>query len=217
MIVLVFAPHNDDEVLGCGGTLAKLASAGNSVVVCEVTSGNLKDEITTKIKNEALDAHKILGISKTIFLDLPVVELKNVKVSSINQTILNVVKDIKPDIVFIPFKGDMHIDHRIVADSVMVACRPFVNDNLKAIYAYETLSETEWNIGSVDNVFIPNVYSDISDFIDLKIQAMRCYQTQLLAFPHPRSLKSIEALALHRGSNICTNYAEAFMCVRMKI
>ena len=198
MRILVFAPHNDDEILGVGGTMAKYAKIGHEVYVCEVTSG-VNDELVKKIQQEALEAHKIIGVKKTIFLGLPVVGLKETPTVEINAKIFKVVEKIKPDIAFIPHKGDMHIDHAEVARRAMVALRIVHNPQLKTIYAYETLSETEWNLPTVDNAFIPNVWSDISDTINLKLEAMKCFKSQIKNFPHPRSLKGIEALSNFRG------------------
>lgn len=211
--VLVFAPHNDDEVLGVGGTIAKYVKEGYEVIVCEVTSGKDK-ELLEKIKNEALAAHKVLGVSETMFLELPVVGLADIPTKVLNQAFFDVVKKVKPNIAYIPHKGDMHIDHTMVAEAAMVALRPNNNPQLKAIYAYETLSETEWNIPSADNLFVPNVWSDITETIDIKLKSMECYQSQLYEFPHPRSLEAIESLSKVRGSTICVNNAESFMLIR---
>lgn len=215
MRVLVYAPHNDDEVLGVGGTIAKLADEGHEVFVCEITSGQNKERVEL-IKSEARKAHSILGVKESYFLDLPVVELKNISSIEINKKISKITKEINPDVAFIPHKGDMHRDHYEVALAAMVALRPVELPNLKAIYAYETLSETEWNIPSSDNLFVPNVWVDISNYIDKKIEAMRCYESQLQQFPKPRSIEAIEALSNYRGSTICKNNAEAFMLIRQQ-
>lgn len=217
MRILVFAPHNDDEVLGVGGTIAKYAQAGHEVFICEITSWLENMEQTNKIKQEAVEAHDILGVKDTIFLDLPVVHLKETPTHIKNQKFVDVVKDIKPEIAFIPHIGDMHVDHGETAQAAMVALRPMVNPQLKAIYTYETLSETEWNIPSVSNGFIPNVWSDITETYLRKTEAMKCFKSQLYPFPHPRSLEAIEALAKLRGSTIGANYAESFICVRERI
>lgn len=213
MKVIVYAPHNDDEVLGVGGTIAKHVSKGDEVYVCEVTVGKNKERANL-IKKEALEAHKILGIKQTYFLDFPVVGLSTVPTIELNRSIHKITQEIKPDIAYIPHKGDMHKDHSVVAESAMVALRPVDSPQVRAIYVYETLSETEWNIPSVDNAFLPNVYVDITDTIDKKIEAMRCYQSQLYDYPHPRSLKAIRALSEMRGSTICVQNAESFMLVR---
>lgn len=213
MRVLVFAPHNDDEVLGVGGTIAKYTREGHEVYICEVTSTDDMELLGT-IKSEAHQAHQILGVKETIFLELPVVRLREIPTVEINSKILEVVERIKPNIAFIPHKGDMHVDHTEVANSAMVALRPINNPQLQAIYAYETLSETEWNTPTVDNAFIPNVWIDITDTIELKKKAMACYRSQLQDFPCPRSIIAIEALSRFRGSTMCTSNAESFMLIR---
>lgn len=213
MKIIVFAPHNDDEVLGVGGTIAKYVKEGAQVYICEVTVGKDKER-ANEIKQEALAAHEILGVTETFFLDFPVVGLTDLPIIELNKAIHKIVQKIKPDIAYIPHKGDMHIDHTIVAESAMVALRPVDSPQIKSIYAYETLSETEWNIPSIDNVFIPTVYNDITETIDKKIEAMKCYKSQLYEFPHPRSLKAIKALSNLRGSTVCVNNAESFMLIR---
>lgn len=213
MKILVFAPHNDDEVLGVGGTIAKHVKEGNEVYICSVTVGKNKDR-AENIKQEARKAHELLGVTRTYFLNLPVIGLATMPATGVNSEIHKVVQEIEPEVVYIPHKGDMHQDHKVVAESAMVALRPVDSPQMKAIYAYETLSETEWNIPSIDNVFIPNVYVDITETIDKKNEAMKCYQSQLYDFPHPRSLQAIRSLSELRGSTVCVKNAESFMLVR---
>src|SRR5699024_11518223 len=215
MNVLVIAPHNDDEILGVGGTIAKHISQGDSVYICSVTVGNNKER-AEMIKNEALAAHDFLGITQTIFLNLPVVNLSQIATTDINGAINKVVQDTKPEIAYIPHRGDMHIDHKVVSESSMVALRQINNTQLKFIYAYETLSETEWDIPSASNAFLPNVYSEVTDTIDEKLEAMKFYKSQLYKFPHPRSLRAIKALSEYRGSTIGVEHAESFMLIRGK-
>lgn len=214
MRILVFAPHNDDEVLGVGGTIAKYVKEGHEVYVCEVTSGVDKKRLE-RIQSEALAAHKILGVKETIFLGLPVVGLSDIPLKELNQSMFEAVEKVKPHIAYIPHKGDMHDDHTMVAESAMVALRPVNNPQLKAIYVYETLSETEWNIPTVDNAFIPNVWMDITETIDLKLEAMSEFKSQVKDFPNPRSLEALESLSKFRGSTICVRNAESFMLVRL--
>jgi N-acetylglucosamine malate deacetylase 1 len=215
MRILVFAPHNDDEVLGVGGTIAKYARMGHEVFVCEATASR-NPELLKINRSEALKAHKVLGVKETIFLDFPPVELVHVPVKELTETLYEVVMKIKPEIAFVPHKGDMHLDHRTLTDAAMVALRPINNPQLKFIYSYETLSETEWNIPSCDYAFVPNAWSDITEDIHTKIKAMECYQLQLKSFPEPRSLEAIEALAKFRGSTVGVKYAESFMTIRAK-
>jgi LmbE family N-acetylglucosaminyl deacetylase len=210
MNILIFAPHNDDEVLGVGGTIRKYVEAGHSVYVCEVTCGGDYRPIQAEAKN----AHNLLGIKETVFLNLPVVELKNLSPKVINKAIGDVVSRIRPKIVFMPFVGDMHIDHREVTESVLVAVRPVNNNSVKTVYMYETLSETGWNIPNSERTFSPNTWIDITSTIETKIKAMECYQSQIKEYPNPRSAEGIRALAMYRGSTVSCRYAEAFMMIR---
>lgn len=213
MRIVVIAPHNDDEIIGVGGTMAKLAKQGHEVIVCEVTAGNLDDEMVQLQKKEAIGSHELMRV-KTHFMDLPVVGLREMKTTELNKSFQEHLIKLNPDVVFLPHKGDMHIDHRMVVEAAMVALRPVTFPHLKAIYAYETLSETDWNTPSLDNAFVPTMFVDISDEIEMKLDAMKCHASQLCDYPHPRSLEAIRALAMHRGSNVCRKYAEAFIVLR---
>lgn len=210
MNILVFAPHNDDEVLGVGGTIAKYAAAGHSVTVCEVTSGPKYK----MMQEEARKAHQTLGVQNSVFLNLPFVRLKLLEPAEINAKIQAVVNEVQPEIVFMPFIGDMHLDHREVTESVLVAVRPVNGCPVKTVYMYETLSETGWNIPNPERSFAPDTWIDITDYIDRKIEAMSCYASQIKAFPNPRSAEGIRALAMYRGSTVGVCCAESFMTVR---
>ena len=213
MRIVVIAPHNDDEILGVGGTMAKLAKQGHEVIVCEVTAGDLENEMVQLQKREAIASHELMGV-KTHFMDLPVVGLKEMKTTELNKVFQEHLLKLQPDVVFIPHKGDMHIDHRMTIEAAMVALRPVTFPDLRAIYAYETLSETDWNTPSIDNAFIPTLFVDITNEIDVKLEAMKCHASQLCDYPHPRSLEAMKALAMHRGATVCKEYAEAFMVIR---
>lgn len=215
--VLVFAPHNDDEVLGVGGSMAKFADRGYEVFVCEVTAWLEQQERTLNLQKQARQAHDILGVKESFFLNLPVVRLKETATPVKNRKFCEIVNAVKPNIAFIPHTGDMHVDHYETALAAMVALRPMNNPQLEEIYTYETLSETEWNIPNTANAFIPNVWSDIGETFDRKLEAMKCFTTQLQEFPHPRSLKAIESLASLRGSAIGVGLAEAFSLIRKRI
>ncbi len=217
MNILVIAPHSDDELLGCGGVIAKNVFLGNSVFVCIATKGVeplFAASIVQKTRQELKLAHKYLGIKKTYFLDFPAVSLETVPRFELNGAIQKVVQEIQPDIMFLPHYGDMQMDHRIIFESCMVALRPKYKHVVKTAYTYETLSETEWNIQNTSNIFMPNVYFDISDFLDRKIVALEYYQTQLSDFPNPRSIEAVKSLARFRGSTINTYAAEAFSLIR---
>ena len=217
MNVLVIAPHPDDEILGTGGTIAKRAAQGHDVYVCIFTKGCeplFHEKYVEKGRSECRKADEYLGVKETIFLDFPAVMLEEVPRYELNDGILGVIQRIKPEEVYVPHRGDMQIDHKIVVDAAMVALRPKYSHKVKRIYAYETLSETGWDIPNVMNEFIPTVYEDISDTINKKIEAMNIFQSQLASFPNARSIGAIEALARFRGSTVTLEAAEAFGIVR---
>ena len=217
MNILVIAPHPDDEVIGVGGTIAKKATAGNNVYVCIVTKGPkclFPEEIVEQTRAECRKADKKLGVKVIFFLDFPSVMLETVPRYELNGRISEVIQKIKPDEVYIPHRGDMQMDHQIVVDASMVALRPKYEHVIKRVYAYETLSETGWNIPNTVNEFIPNVYEDISDFIDEKLSAMNIFQSQLSQFPAARSVGAIDTLAKYRGSTVNLKAAEAFSLIR---
>lgn len=216
MRVLVFAPHPDDEVLGCGGTIAKRAATGDDVYVCIVTKGQpplFDPEYIEQGRREDRQAAQILGVKDTIFMDYPAAMLDRISKGELAREFSELVDRIEPDEVYIPHRGDMHFDHVLTADAAMVAVRP-KGHIVKRVYAYETLSETGWNIPNQQNEFIPNVYEDIGDHLTQKIAAMEQFKSQLCDYPSPRSLWAIDALARYRGCTVNTEYAEAFMLIR---
>ena len=217
MRVLVIAPHPDDEIIGVGGTIAKRVKVGDEVYVCVVTKGQepmFRKEFVEQGRAECREADARLGVAETIFLDFPAVMLETVPRHELNGKISDLIQKIKPEEVFIPHRGDMQLDHQMVVDAVMVAVRPRGNYYPKRVYAYETLSETGWNIPNTTNDFIPTVYEDISEFMNIKLEAMRFFQSQLAQFPAARSLDAIEALAKFRGATVNVRAAEAFSLIR---
>ena len=146
-IVLVVAPHPDDEILGCGGTIARHVSQGDTVYVCIVTTAYTPDWSKEYIEHrhtEITNSNSILGIKKTFFLDFPTAKLDTISRKEINESLHSVVQRLKPEVVYIPHGGDIHLDHRIVHESALVALRPSSNSSTIRTLAYETLSETEW-------------------------------------------------------------------------
>lgn len=217
MRVLVIAPHPDDEVIGVGGTIAKRVSEGHEVYVCVVTKAGaplFSTELVEQGRRECREADALLGVSKTIFLDFPAVMLETVPRHQLNGSILKIVQDIKPEEVYIPHRGDMQIDHKIVSDAVMVAVRPKSDCVVKRIYAYETMSETGWDIPNTVNEFIPTVYEDITDTLEIKIEALKKFKSQIGQFPNARSIEAINALARFRGAMVSIEAAESFSLIR---
>lgn len=217
MKVLIIAPHPDDEILGCGGMIAKRSVAGEQIYVCIVTKGCVplfSEEFVEQGRYEARKADKLLGVKDTIFLDFPAVMLEDIPRYKLNESLCNIIQEIEPDEVYIPHRGDMQLDHQMIVDAAMVALRPKYKHIVKRIYAYETLSETGWNIPNVQNEFIPNVYEDISETVDKKLEAMDIFKSQLGDFPEARSIGALDALAKYRGATVGMNAAEAFMLIR---
>jgi LmbE family N-acetylglucosaminyl deacetylase len=166
-------------------------------------------------RQEVGRAQEVLGTSRTIFLEgFPAAMLDTVPHSRLNSSISDELEEVQPDILFIPFHGDLHRDHRLVSESALVAARPNSSNLPRAIYAYETLSETNWNAAHQAGAFVPNTYLDISPFLDRKIEAMGKYEMQLKPFPHERSLEALQALARSRGAAVRFKAAEAFMLLR---
>lgn len=214
---LIIAPHPDDEVLGAGGTMARIAQSGQDVYVVVVTTGKppaYDAESVARVRAEAAQAHKILGVKETRWLDLPAAQLTEVANAQLNSAIRSVVVDVAPQTVFAPFPGDIHIDHQLVFLSTLVASRPHQAEFPKTLLAYETLSETNWNAPYITPPFVPNLFLDIETTLDKKLAAMRAFSSQLRAAPHERSLEALQALATLRGATVHRRAAEAFVLVR---
>ncbi|MGH8542187.1 MAG: PIG-L deacetylase family protein [Gammaproteobacteria bacterium] len=215
--VLVIAPHPDDEVLGCGGTMARLADAGAEVFVAVVTRGCpplfTAAQVAT-IRKEAHAAHALLGVRRTFYLDQPAAQLQGVPHSTLNDAIGAVLKETEPDTLLVPFIGDIHLDHQLIFTSSLVAARPHSARFPTTILSYETLSETNWNAPHVTPSFMPDVFVDIGATLERKLQAMSLYASQVRDAPHERSLAAVRALATLRGSTVHRTAAEAFILVR---
>ena len=215
---LVIAPHPDDEVLGAGGTIARLADAGQDVHVAVVTSGQppaYSQESVAQVRSEAKRAHDLLGVRETHWLDLPAAQLSETAHADLNAAIDGIVQQVAPDTLLVPFAGDIHIDHQLIFLSSMVAVRPTRPAYPKMILAYETLSETHWNAPYLTPGFLPNVFVEIEDWLSRKLDAMVAFSSQLRAAPHERSLEALRALATLRGANIHSPAAESFVLVRL--
>lgn len=215
--ILVIAPHPDDEVLGCGGVIARHSARGDRVQVVVVSRGTpdiFPPEEVEKTRSELAAAHQLLGVEDVHFLDFPAPRLDTVPGHLLADRLTRLVREIQPGTVYAPHWGDLHSDHKAVYWATMVATRPNSVSRVERLLCYETLSETEWGGPSADNAFSPTVFFDIGEFLSAKLQAMACYRTQLKEFPQSRSLRSIEALARLRGSSVGLDAAESFVLVR---
>lgn len=215
--VLIVAAHPDDEVLGCGGTIANHVARGDLVHVLFMTNGEGSREKsgTHKVLNRQSMAKKaalILGIGSLVFLDFPDNSMDSVALLSIVKKIEDKINGFKPKIIYTHHIGDLNIDHQVTHKAVMTACRPLPHSSVEKILTFEVLSSTEW---SVNNSFKPNYFEDISDTLVLKISSMKEYLTEIQKPPHPRSIESISALARNNGSSVGMNFAEAYMVIRL--
>ena len=218
--ILVIAPHADDEVLGVGGSMARWAREGHEITVAIVTRGEppLYTEAEELVcREEARAAHFKLGVACTRFLDFPAGALDGVANRDLNASVNDLMGSCAPHEVYLPFLGDLHVDHQKVFHAAMVAARPNRSTYPKAMFAYETLSETNWNAPNLTPAFHPTHYVEISEYLMLKLEAMACYRSQLAEFPQERSLKALEALAVLRGATVCLRAAEAFVTLRLVV
>ena len=223
MRVLIIAPHADDEALGVGGTIAKRSSQGDDVIVAILT-GHGADRhplwpasVWETVRAEACRAHKVLGVTTTLFHELPAVIVPDMAVHEVNKVVSDVIDDVQPECLYVPFLHDLHKDHRELAYACSVAWRPAsrTGQNITEIYMYETLSETHWNPAYLVPSFEPNVFVDITDFLEVKCGALSCYESQMRLPPHCRCLDNVVSLARWRGSAVGMHAAEAFVLIRL--
>lgn len=217
MKTLVIAPHPDDEILGVGGTLLKRKSQGHSLAWAIVTKpsnilgwndiqkGN-RDKQICLIKNQ-------IGFDKLYQLDFPAAKLNQTELPSLINSISEIIKEFAPEEIFFPHIGDVHTDHEIVHKAIISSTKSFRNHFLKRLIVYETLSETEFCLDKT-KAFFPNLYIDISRFLDQKIKLLNIYSSEVDQFPFPRSEESVMALAKYRGSSSNCLAAEAFQILK---
>lgn len=220
--ILVVAAHPDDELLGVGGTIRRLANEGKicrAVIMAEgLTSRNdIRSETDEKelleLQSDSRAAAMEVGYESIDFCGLPDNRLDTEDMLDIIKTLTKYIEMYKPDTIFTHHRGDLNIDHRRTCESVLTCCRPVGDYTVQRIYAFETPSSTEWNYNYADP-FRPNVYFNVSETIEAKIRGMACYRSESRKFPHPRSTEALRALAQYRGSNAGFPAAEAFMLLR---
>lgn len=209
--ILVIAAHPDDEALGCGGTIARHVAEGDDVHVLFVADGETSRVMAAKPNRNiaAFEASKVLGTQPPIFFDYADQKLDTLPLLEITQDIESVVANIKPTIVYTHHAGDLNNDHRIVHQAAMTALRPLPGSTVRAIYAFEVLSSTEWGTG-----FWPNHFVDIWNHLHRKFDALEKYEAEMRPYPHARCSESVTALARIRGTSVGVNMAEAFMTLR---
>ncbi len=216
--ILVVAAHPDDETLGCGATLLRHKKEQKKIywlIVTDIYAADGFAQKKIKSRSKEIDmvsrAYDFSGVFKLRF---PSTRLDKVPISQIIKRITQVIKTVKPTIIYLPHEGDSHTDHQITHKAVIASTKSFRAPGIKRILAYETVSETEFATANKKNAFLPNVFVDTALFLDKKIEIMKIYKDEIRRFPFPRSTKNLKALATFRGAMMGTRYAEAFMHIR---
>jgi len=220
--ILILAAHPDDEVLGCGGTVAKYADDGAIIHVAFLSDGVLSREGINQEKLDEIEKRRIaakrscdiLGVRSISFGDMPDNRMDSVDLLDVVKVIENLIDQHNPKIVFTHHAGDLNIDHAIAHKAVVTACRPQAGHSVKTLLSFEIPSSTEWQLPYSSSIFAPNWFVDISNHLDCKIAALEAYSKEIRDWPHPRSRKGIEHLAGWRGASVGVNAAEAFMLGR---
>lgn len=218
--IMVIMAHPDDEVLGCGGTIALQAvhSEVNIAILGEgITSraqSKDKKRDIARLRKDARAAATILGATSISFCDFPDNRFDELPLLKIIKQVENLIDKHRPGIIFTHHPGDLNIDHGITFRAVLTAARPLAGSPVKEIYACEIPSSTEWAFGGVEPAYRPNVFVDITATLEKKLRALECYQGEIRSFPHPRSGEAVTSLARHWGSAVGLQCAEAFQLIR---
>jgi LmbE family N-acetylglucosaminyl deacetylase len=210
--VLVVAAHPDDELLGCGGTIALHKRAGHHVttlVVCEGESLRYAGRASHQ-SDHMLEAAKVLGVDHSRRLNFPDQRLDTLTLTDVIGKLEQVVREVRPRVVYCQYGGDINRDHQLLFQALLVAARP-MEASIECIYAFDTASSTEW---AYPRTFVPDTWIDISSTLDVKLRAMACYKFEVRDYPHPRSLEALANRARAWGNQCCLDAAEVFMTVR---
>lgn len=223
-VILVVAAHPDDEILGCGGTIARYTREGHEVFVAilgeGITSRYQRPELADRnlledLQQRSREVAHTLGVKDLFQFQLPDNRFDTVPLLDIVKVVEDLIARVSPEIVYTHHGGDLNIDHIQVHRAVLTATRPGPAQSVKEVYAFETPSSTEWAFGQFSPVFKPSLFVDIECSLHLKIQAMKMYETEGRAFPHPRSSKALIAIAERWGTCVGLSAAEPFEVIRM--
>jgi LmbE family N-acetylglucosaminyl deacetylase len=206
--VMFISVHHDDETLGSGGTILKHIAEGDVVTCVFITSGNsFQSEMI-----EQLNSHYLFN--KSISLNLPELKLKDLSLNFLIPKLTEVFTQNNPQILYIPNRSDIHSDHRAVFEAIMACTKTFRFPYIEQVLMCEVISETDFAPALIETAFIPNYFIDISFYFDKKIEILNIFKSELLPYPQTRNISSMGALNRYRGSQIGTEYAEAFMLLK---
>lgn len=224
MTILVVVAHPDDEVLGCGGSIAKWVAAGKNVHVLILAEGVTSRDVSrdrelrtfelSKLSTAAQSVGALLGVVSVKLMNFPDNRMDTVDRLEVVKAIEDQVTILRPEVLVTHHAGDVNIDHRIVTDACIVACRPQPGQSVKRVLSFEVPSSTEWYPPSGGINFCPNWFEDISGFLEKKTSALELYVDELRPWPHPRSLEAVRHLANWRGASVGCKAAEAFVVLR---
>lgn len=223
MRVLVVAAHPDDEVLGCGGTMARLAREGHEVYLSIIAEGMTSRSAVReaadrqdvgRLHARAREAAKLLAVKETFLHGLPDNRLDSVPLLDVVKVIEALVQQTSPERIYTHHPADLNVDHGVVSRAVLTATRPMPGCPVREIFQFEVPSSTEWAFQQFGDSFRPNTFVDISQTLELKIQAMACYESEVRPFPHPRSPEALRAIAQRWGTVVGHSAIEVFQLVR---
>jgi LmbE family N-acetylglucosaminyl deacetylase len=223
MSVLVVAAHPDDEILGCGGTITRLAREGREVRIAILAEGissryaqreDADQEQLRHLHARAQQAADKVGAKELVLCKLPDNRLDTVPLLDVVKLVEELVARFKPEVIYTHHPGDLNVDHGVVHRAVLTATRPVAGQRVKEIYAFEVPSSTEWAFQRLEPLFRPNVFVDITETLETKIEALACYDTETRKFPHPRSAEVLRAIATRWGSVVGLPAVEAFELIR---
>ena len=217
MKVLVISAHPDDEVIGAGGTIARHVDHGDEVywgIVTQAYSPPWPEEYLEKARQQVFKVQKVLGIQEVFFCKFPTVKLNTVPYMEISSALQRIVDEVQPEIVYTTPGDDINLDHRIVFECTLVAARPLPGSSIRRLLSYEIGPGSRQGLSSGDGRIVSNVFVDISEYLDKKLEAMSCYESELREYPHPRSLKGLRIVAEERGLGVGLKASECFRLVR---
>ena len=222
--ILIVSAHPDDEVLGCGGSLAKWAKDGHEVHVLIIAEGATSRDLSrdrdsrkkelSLLAFSAKKAGDILGVASVELLNFPDNRMDSVDLLDVVKEVELFIEKLQPKVVVTHHGGDLNVDHQIVHQAVITSCRPQPGHSVKRILLFEVPSSTEWQSPSATTAFIPNWFENITDTLDLKLKALDAYKSEMREWPHSRSLQAVEHLSRWRGATVGIRAAEAFMLNR---
>lgn len=221
--ILVVAAHPDDELLGCGATIARLSASaevhiailGEGITSRTGLSEEERGRALQTLHEQSQAAGKLLGAKSVTVQDLPDNRFDTVPLLDIAQSVERFIDELRPEVIFTHHPGDLNIDHVLTFRAVLTATRPMRGGPVRELHSFEIASSTEWAFQQIQPAFRPSIFYDVADTIDRKIEAMRIYEGELREFPHPRSAEALRVQARRWGSVTGLEYAEAFEAVRI--